>query len=482
MNLFRNYSLKHRILLLTVLVSSVLSTIFTLGSLTVDYRLGVKKMDQRIRNIEITTLGSLKGALWDLNLKIIQVQLNDLAQVEGIRSVQLYDESNNSLFNKQNQFQSNGSFFFKGFEKSYPLHFDVDDQKIYGGKLIIKFSREHIYKDVVRRALITFISQAAKTFFVSFLLVLLYEKLITNDLVKMSRVLKNLNLTSTEKREELFPEKRETSDEISILQNQLEALSQRLAQINKENQDLLEIANAEKLLQESKALNAARLASLGEMAAGIAHEINNPLTIVKGNIHALSKRLRSGAEFDREFYLNSFSKIDLAIERITKIIRNMKKISRDTSQEELNDIELQELVKDTLDYYDEKFRKNDVNFEVEYHSSSKVSVREVELCQVLINILNNANDAVSEVKEKWIKVEILDEGNFAAIKVSDSGKGISAENQEKIFNPFYTTKEVGKGTGLGLSISKDAMGQMDGDLILDDSSSNTSFKLLLKKA
>jgi C4-dicarboxylate-specific signal transduction histidine kinase len=462
-------------------VSSLLSTIFTLGSLTVDYRLGVKKMDQRIRNIEITTLGSLKGALWDLNLKIIQVQLNDLSQVEGIRSVQLFDEANNSLFNKENQYQKNNTFLFKGFEKLYPLHFEIDGQKIYGGKLVIQFSREHIYKDVVRRALITFVSQAAKTFFVSFILVLLYEKLITNDLVKMSHVLKNLNLTST-KSKELFPNKRETSDEISILQNQLEALSRRLAQINKENQDLLEIANAEKLMQESKALNAARLASLGEMAAGIAHEINNPLTIVKGNIHALSKRLHSGVDFDKDYYLNSFSKIDMAIERITKIIRNMKKISRDTSQEELNDIDLEELVKDTLDYYQEKFRKNDVRFEVSYKSTSRVHVREVELCQVLINILNNANDAVTDCSDKWIKVEVADEGEFASISVSDSGEGISKDNEEKIFNPFYTTKEVGKGTGLGLSISKDAMEQMKGDLILDSSNTYTQFKLLLKKS
>jgi len=481
MNLFPKHSLKHRILILTILVSSVLSTIFTLGSLTVDYRMGVQKMDQRIHNIEITTLGSLKGALWDLNMKIINVQLNDLSQVEGIIRVQLFDEVNNSLFHRKNKVQEKKRLFFKGFQKNYPLYFKVDDQKIYGGKLVINFTREHIYKDVIRRALITFISQAAKTFFVSFILVLLYERIITNDLVNISNVLKNLNLTSTEEKE-IFPNKRESEDEISVLQKQLEVMSRRLTQINKENKELLEIANAEKLLQESKALNAARLASLGEMAAGIAHEINNPLTIVKGNIHALNKRINSGVEINKEQYKQSFSKIDVAVERITKIIRNMKKISRDTSEEVLNDIPIGDLVTDTLDYYLEKFRKNDVKFEIYYNSSCSVKVREVELCQVLINILNNANDAISGANPKWINVHLEDDEDYAFIKVSDSGAGIKEENIEKIFNPFYTTKEVGKGTGLGLSISKDAMEQMGGDLLLDTSGTSTTFILKLKKS
>ncbi|EQC51282.1 sensor histidine kinase [Bacteriovorax sp. DB6_IX] len=305
--------------------------------------------------------------------------------------------------------------------------------------------------------------------------------MITNDLVKVSNVLKNLNLTSTEEKT-LFPQKRKADDEITTLQNQLEAMSRRLANINKENKELLEVANAEKLLQESKALNAARLASLGEMAAGIAHEINNPLTIIKGNIHAMGKRLKSGNEINEEQFIQSFQKVDVAIDRITKIIRNMKKISRDTSEEVLNNIQLEELVKDTLEYYKEKFRKNDVQFQVFYNYDCLVNVREVELCQVLINILNNANDAVSTVPKKWINVHLEDGGDFALIKVSDSGPGVSSENIEKIFNPFYTTKEVGKGTGLGLSISKDAMEQMGGDLSLETDSEVTSFTLKLKKA
>lgn len=481
MNLFHKNSLKHRILILTILVSSILSTIFTLGSLTVDYRLGVKKMDQRIHNLEITTLGSLKGALWDLNMKIINVQLNDLAQIDGVIQVRLYDESHNSLFYGVNKTYKKSLSIFKEFEKVYPLHFDVDKKKVYGGKLVITFTREHIYRDVIRRALITFISQATKTFVVSFILILLYERLITNDLVKVSNVLKNLNLTSTEEKT-LFPQKRKADDEITTLQNQLEAMSRRLANINKENKELLEVANAEKLLQESKALNAARLASLGEMAAGIAHEINNPLTIIKGNIHAMGKRLKSGNEINEEQFIQSFQKVDVAIDRITKIIRNMKKISRDTSEEVLNNIQLEELVKDTLEYYKEKFRKNDVQFQVFYNYDCLVNVREVELCQVLINILNNANDAVSTVPKKWINVHLEDGGDFALIKVSDSGPGVSSENIEKIFNPFYTTKEVGKGTGLGLSISKDAMEQMRGDLSLETDSEVTSFTLKLKKA
>ena len=479
--LFRKYSLKHRILLLTILVSSILSTIFTFISLSVDYKLGVKKMDQRIRNIEITTLGSLKGALWDLNMKIIQVQLTDLAEVEGITWVQLIDESSATLFEKKSVRNAGKGLSFSSFKKTYPLYFEIDGQRIYGGKLLINYSREHIYKEVIRRALIVFISQAAKTFFVSFLLVLLYEKLITNDLVNISSVLKGLKLSST-KESTLFPKKREGEDEITILQHQIEEMYQRISQINKENADLLTAANNEKRQQEAKAQNAARLASLGEMAAGIAHEINNPLTIVKGNVHAITKKIRSGVDINDESILKTFGKVDTAVERITKIIRNMKKISRDGSQEALSDIVLKDLIFDTLEYYEEKFRKADISFNVSFGNPVTVSVREVELCQVLVNIMNNANDAICDNPNKWINVDIDENESHVFIRITDSGSGIGQDATQKIFNPFYTTKDVGKGTGLGLSISKDAMGQMGGDLLINEDCENTQFVLTLKKS
>lgn len=479
MNKLKNYSLKHRVLLLTIIVSTVMSTIFTFASVLVDFRMGVKKMDENINRIELTTLGSLKGALWDLNFKLIKVQLNDLLRLEGIVDIRLMDENNKVIYKNFNAAARN-ALIFESFEKKYPLNFMIDDEMIYGGQLVIEFSREYIYRDVLRRAIIVFITQAFKTFFVSFILIFIYERLITKDLIKIANALKNFDVKTTEEGE-LFDEKRDSNDEISLIQSQLESMSSRLASVNRENNKLIEQANLEKKLQEAKALNAARLASLGEMAAGIAHEINNPLTIVKGSVFSISKKLRNEDSIPKEYLEKTFEKIDRAVERITKIIRNMKKVSRDSALEDIQQVNLKSLIEDTLEYYNEKFRKLDIDFTVDYTKNPDVIVREVELSQVLTNILNNCNDAISELRDKWIQVEVKDDEENAFIIITDSGAGITEDLEEKIFNPFFTTKDIGKGTGLGLSISKEAMRKMDGDIYLNRNSENTQFVVKIKK-
>lgn len=481
MGIYKSKTLKHKVLIYTILISSVMSTVFTISSLYVDYKIDSSKMEEKIKQIEITTLGSLKGSLWDLNLSLIGVQLNDLIQVEGIDELKLIDETKKELIHLKNKKASSFSFLSK-IEKEYPLYFEIDGFDVYGGTFTLHYSKDHILREIMRRAVIVFFTQALKTFVVSFLLLMLYEKLITKDLISISNYLKNLNI----KGEEAKPFEhsiRRDEDEITIVQQQIEEISTQLANLNKENRHFLEIANNEKKLQEAKALNAARLAALGEMSSGIAHEINNPLTIVKSGVYKIQKHFLTGDNITDEGELaKNFDRINAAIDRIVKIIRNMKKISRDGDGELAKQHPMKTIVEDTLEYYHEKFRNSEINFEVKGISEVLVSVREVEFSQAVMNILNNSYDAINSKSNKWILLEQTEDNEFVYLSLSDSGGGIPAKIADRIFHPFYTTKEIGKGTGLGLSISKESLVKMGGDLYLDSDSSNTKFVIKVKKA
>ena len=105
----------------------------------------------------------------------------------------------------------------------------------------------------------------------------------------------------------------------------------------------------------------------------------------------------------------------------------------------------------------------------------EIECRLIQIEQVLLNLLNNSFDAIADLEEKWIRVDVEAEDHFVNIKVVDSGKGIPAEASEKIMMPFFTTKEVGKGTGLGLSISSGILKSHGGELSLDRNAANTTF-------
>jgi signal transduction histidine kinase len=104
-----------------------------------------------------------------------------------------------------------------------------------------------------------------------------------------------------------------------------------------------------------------------------------------------------------------------------------------------------------------------------------------QITQVLINLVNNAHDAIKNLKEKWIEIAVNDSDHYVEISITDSGPGIPAGIKEKIMQPFFTTKAVGQGTGLGLSLSKSIIDSHKGFLLIDDNCPHTKFTILLPK-
>lgn len=233
--------------------------------------------------------------------------------------------------------------------------------------------------------------------------------------------------------------------------------------------------------QRLQFINNSKMSALGEMASGMAHEINNPLAILKGNITVL--RLKAdAAELPKDSLIHFLEKQDRTVDRIAQIISGLRSFARDHSQTEFSSFQIQDMILQTLPFCEERFKNNGVEFKHEMPESAlKVRGRETQLSQAILNLLNNAFDAVAGTRGAWIKLAITAEGPRIKITLKNSGPLIAKELRDRIMEPFFTTKEVGKGTGLGLSISKGIVETHGGRLYLDGEAPVTTFIIELPR-
>lgn len=229
--------------------------------------------------------------------------------------------------------------------------------------------------------------------------------------------------------------------------------------------------------QQNLSLHSSRLASLGEMAAGIAHEINNPLAIINLTIQTIRKRMAKNA--NPEVITKLLNDLEVTVNRVSSIVGALRSVSRKSDGLIKEKVIFYTLINDLMALSQERLRSSSVELIWEGDLESSLSIDRVQISQVLINLISNAVDALEAAEEKWIKIIFEHNNNQAEIRVIDSGPGISNSIREKIFDPFFTTKDIGRGTGIGLSISRTILQKHGGELILDQSCSQTCFVLRL---
>lgn len=232
--------------------------------------------------------------------------------------------------------------------------------------------------------------------------------------------------------------------------------------------EITQMKQAQLMLAESS-----RLASMGEMASGIAHEINNPLTIILGRLTIAQKKVERNDP--SEVVLKELQIIEKTVFRISNIINGLKKLSRENTHDPIESFDMVALINESKDLFAEKLNKHEVKFKFADTESIYVSAKPLQLSQVILNLINNSVDAIETLPEKWISVEVKKNETRCLISVSDSGLGIPPAIVSKIMNPFFTTKDPGKGTGLGLSLSKKMIEDCNGRFYYDPTRPNTTF-------
>lgn len=230
--------------------------------------------------------------------------------------------------------------------------------------------------------------------------------------------------------------------------------------------------------ERAKRIEAAKMASLGEMAAGIAHEINNPLAIIQGTISQLDNWLEN-SEATQKIAAETFVKrVSRTADRIAKIVHGLLMFARSGQNDPFEKTETISIINSTVSFTGARFNAAGIQLQINVPDQGlAIFCRPVQVSQVLFNLLSNAYDAVLGQEAGWIRVDATPQKDHIEIAVTDSGAGIPTEMREKILFPFFTTKDVGKGTGLGLSIAKGIMESHGGSLYLDDKSPHTRFIL-----
>jgi len=234
-------------------------------------------------------------------------------------------------------------------------------------------------------------------------------------------------------------------------------------------------------LQQQQLFTQSQFSALGEMASGIAHEINNPLAIIAASTAVIQQALKQD-NLDKDFIKNIIIDVNSTVKRISKIIQGLRNISRDPNKDDFEMVLLPDLIEDVLALCREKFRGRGINLRVnglEEFKDQPLQILKIQMSQVILNLLNNSFDAIQSegTTEMWIELQVINhcEDNQVSIIVTDSGTGISKTIADKIFNPFFTTKEIGKGTGLGLSLSTAIIKRHKGNFYINHENPNTQF-------
>ena len=226
------------------------------------------------------------------------------------------------------------------------------------------------------------------------------------------------------------------------------------------------------------------MAELGEMAGGVAHEINNPLAIMSAKLEIVKYALEDSNNATEEIS-TELQAIGNQIQRVSGIVKSLLGFARQGENDELRPIMVRTIVNETLELTRERCRNKNVNILVETNANADCAViaDHSKTMQVVLNILNNAIYALEDncniPKEIVINWTAVDE-NFVVTTIHDNGSGIKDEVKDKILQPFFTTKPIGEGTGLGLSLSKGLVEKMGGELYFESQPHNTTFFIKLR--
>ena len=228
----------------------------------------------------------------------------------------------------------------------------------------------------------------------------------------------------------------------------------------------------DKIRLQQQLVTSEKLASIGLLSAGVAHEINTPLTGISSYVQILQKKLAD------THYTEILGKIEVQTERVARIIKNLLNFARNPSDLSFHRVNLKDNLEEIVSLIDYKLKAMNIQMEMNLPSVKPVWAQGERLQQVFINIILNAIDAMPNGGR--LRIDLSQTASQAVIRITDTGHGIKKQHIPHIFDPFFTTKGVGKGTGLGLSISYAIIKEHEGHIgVESDAGKGTTFTITL---
>lgn len=489
--------LGRRFALYIVLISSCFTLISTAIQLVLDYNSDINRIEQQFDNIESSYLKAITLSVWSLDDSQIVTQLRGLQQLPDIEYVAI--SSDNSV---QWEFGNQVSKNLR--ERTYPLVYQatqIDAQQI--GSLTLNASIDAVYSRLIQKASIILISNGIKTFAVSGFIMLLIWVFITRHLSTISDYISKL---SPDKEQEslsldrkLLPERKH--DELDIVvrainkmqfglynsYQEIQAQQKNLQRLLHEREQLLEneqrykahleelvyerTIKLEKSLEDLKSaqsllVESEKMAALGSMVAGVAHEINTPIGVCltaasfQGeHCQKLMNHLEQGS-LTKEMLnqtladLQDASKIfEINISKASSLIASFKQIATDQSHDIIQTFSLADYIDQSIKTLSPQLKRKKVTIESEFDGTIEMNSYPGAIHHILSNLINNSVIHGFDGKETGqIRVRCSSTDTEAIIDYKDDGVGLSEEAKKRIFEPFYTTRRGIGGSGLGMSI------------------------------
>lgn len=475
-NFLKQYDSKvARKLVVTIIAfSSLLTLVATVYQLVSDYRDGVSTVHSEIEQIYDSQADLLRHNIWNLDVDSIQVQLDNLLKIKGIEFLSL--KSDQGTVWQAGQVRSSRTI-----DKSFSIH-QVDVDRFLIGELTVVAGLDGVVDRIYNRAVVILVSNAIKTLFVAVLAFVAFHYLVTRHLAAISSYLARLESTALDRPLQLDG-KSDASGGADEIDQIVSAINLMRANLRREIEQKDEL---DRSLRRSQKMDA-----VGQLSGGIAHDFNNMLGVIIGNLENLKERVEGDPAGQKAVAAGMRAALRSA--DLTKRLLNFsRKVPHAAVNVRINGLlrGMEELIARAL--------TSAVNVELVLASGLWDTVADPgDLEDALLNLAINARDAMPEGGGLLLietANKVLDEhyaqanpdaraGEYVMLTVSDNGSGMSEAVQDRIFEPFFSTKDVGKGTGLGLAMVFGFVQRSGGHVkIYSEPGAGTTFRIYLPRA
>ncbi|MCE0557203.1 ATP-binding protein [Motilimonas sp. E26] len=442
---YRDSVLAKKLIVGTVLCSSIITLLLTSFHLYTQYARDIDQLSQSEKIIQNSLLNSLSESVWDYDNKLIQLQL------EGVLSQPYIEQTYLEL--KDGQTFHSGSLEHD-WTKTYvfPIIHEQKGKRRELGTLTVTADLHSIYQQLINSAALTLLFNAIKTFGVVMFMLFLIERLIGRHLLRIVSSLDKIDPEQSLTSIELGRPTKHLPDDMDKLAEAINAMQQRIHDAHHARL----IASQEKAELQEKIINQNqqlaqldRVFTMGEMATSLAHELNQPLASITG-FADICKRLVSQDKINHEMVEKTLEKVSSEAIRASEIIRRTREFVRDRTPQR-GCYNICPLVLESIAMLQDMASKNQV--QVSYQpitESAQIEVDKVQLEQVLINLIRNAIEALSQQTDGHIIISQEVKENMALLHIADNGPGLADKVMQNLFKPFISTKESGMGVGLSI--------------------------------
>ncbi len=473
-------SMKTKLLFAVMGASTILTSMVIFLNFYFEYNKDLNALEERVTQVEKTTVPTLSNAIWNLDEQYLKIQLEGILKIEDIILTRIVDSHGELILEKGHRLNTKNEII----KREFYLYNDLNNGREYLGKLQLFITRDFIIEKIKKKVLLFMTSQFIKTFLLAWIFILIFHYYIIKYVERIINFTKTFDLDSSMlNRLDLNKKPDEFDyDEIDILQLEINKMLEKIYILNQQKDQKISDQQKEIQIQKALEINSARLSSLQEMLSGMAHEINNPMTVISFSAKKISEAIeQDNKDFEKMIFFSK--KITESSTRVKNILHSIQTTSRPTDDDPFEIATIEDLMNGVHETLVAETSIYDIRFNLNYNQISTkdllIKVKRVALFQILQNLVKNAVDATKHIPNAQIKIEVESINDNIEFKVKDSGPGIPTHLREKIFDPFYTTKEIGKSTGLGLTIASRLAIINEGELRLDNQEKMTTFTLRL---